>query len=189
MKLLIKAKMTRAGQIPANLQKIILIRHADSCDRVKFAESCAKNGVAHNDLARPLSKKGKAQSKKIAEFLKARSEIMPISLVISSPAKRTKQTIKPFLKSFKGAYSESKSIAPDCGINGYLSAINNAKNSKIVALVGHQLDLGDFVEYAIGLKQNVDFKKGVIVEMTRKNGAKTIKNGFILTLLITPDYL
>ena len=52
-----------------------------------------------------------------------------------------------------------------------------------------KLDLGDFVEYATGLKQNVDFKKGVIVEMTRKNGAKTIKNGFILTLLITPDYL
>ena len=189
MKLLIRAKMSRAGQMPTNLQKIILIRHADSCDRVKFAESCKKNGVAHDDLERPLSKKGKAQSKKIASFLKARKSQMPISLVLYSPAKRTKQTIKPFLKSYKGAYSECKSIAPDCGIDGYLSAIKNAKNSDTIALVGHQFDLGNFVEYATGLKQNVDFKKGVIVEIARKMGAKTIKNGFVLTLLITPEYL
>ena len=189
MKLLIKAKMSRVGQIPTNLQKIILIRHADSCDRVKFAESCAKNGVAHDDLERPLSKKGKAQSQKIASFLKARKSQMPISLVLCSPAKRTKQTIKPFLKDFKGKYAEIQSIAPDCGIEGYLNAIKNAKNSKIVALIGHQFDLGNFVEYTTGLKQNLDFKKGVIVEIARKMGAKAIKNGFVLTLLITPEYL
>ena len=183
MKLLIEAKINRAGQIPANLQKIVLIRHADSEDRAKFAL------ISSNDLERPLSKKGKMQSKKIADFLTARSEVMPISLVISSPAKRTKQTIKPFLKSYKGKYVEDKSIAPDCEIKGYLGAIKSAKGSKVIALVGHQLDLGNFVEYATGLKQNLDFKKGVIVEMTRKNGAKAIKGGFIISLLITPEYL
>lgn len=185
MKILLETKIRKTGQIPPNLERIILIRHADSEDRVKFAQICS------NDLERPLSKKGKAQSKKIAEFLKSRHKKSPISLIISSPAKRTKQTIKPFLKNFNGAYKENKAIAPDCTIKGYVSAIESvkAKNCKVLALVGHQLDLGDFVEYATGVKQNLDFKKGVIVEIAKKTRAKSIKGGFIITLLITPDYL
>lgn len=187
MKILLETKIHKIGQIPQSLERIILIRHADSEDRAKFAQIC------NNDLERPLSKKGKAQSKKIAEFLKFRHKKSPISLIISSPAKRTKQTIKPFLKGFKGAYKESESIAPDCTIKGYVSAIESAKkftkDCKILALVGHQLDLGDFVEYATGVKQNLDFKKGVIVEIAKKAGAKQIKGGFIITLFITPDYL
>ena len=187
MKILLETKIRKIGQIPQSLERIILIRHADSEDRAKFAQIC------NNDLERPLSKKGKAQSKKIAEFLKSRHKKSPISLIISSPAKRTKQTIKPFLKSFNGAYKESESIAPDCTIKGYVSAIESAKkfakDCKILALVGHQLDLGDFVEYATGVKQNLDFKKGVIVEIAKKVGAKNIKNGFTISLFITPDYL
>lgn len=187
MKLLIKTKIHKTGQIPQNLERIILIRHADSEDRVKFAH------ISSNDLERPLSKKGKAQSKKIATFLKVRHKKSPISLIISSPAKRTKQTIKPFLKNFNGIYKESEFIAPDCTIKGYVNAIESAKKtikaSRVLALVGHQLDLGDFVEYATGVKQNLDFKKGVIIEIARKTGAKKIKDGFIITLLITPDYL
>lgn len=183
MKLLIKTKIHKTGQIPQNLERIILIRHADSEDRVKFAH------ISSNDLERPLSKKGKAQSKKIATFLKARHKKSPISLIISSPAKRTKQTIKPFLKNFNGIYKESEFIAPDCTIKGYINTIESAKKSRVLTLVGHQLDLGDFVEYATGVKQNLDFKKGVIIEIARKTGAKKIKDGFIIALLITPDYL
>ncbi len=185
MKILLETKIRKSGQIPPSLERIILIRHADSEDRVKFAQICS------NDLERPLSKKGKAQSKKIAKFLKARKT--PISFIISSPAKRTRQTIKPFLKDFKGTYKESESIAPDCTIKGYVSAIESAKkfakDCKTMALVGHQLDLGDFVEYATGVKQNLDFKKGVIVEIAKKAGAKSVRGGFIISLLITPDYL
>lgn len=187
MKILLETKIRKIGQIPQSLERIILIRHADSEDRAKFAHIC------NNDLERPLSKKGKVQSKKIAEFLKSRHKKSPISLIISSHAKRTKQTIKPFLKSFNGVYKESESIAPDCTIKGYVSAIESAKkitkDCKILALVGHQLDLGDFVEYATGVKQNLDFKKGVIVEIAKKAGARNIKGGFMITLLITPDYL
>lgn len=183
MKLLIEAMMERARQIPKGLERIILIRHADSVDRAKFAR------ISSNDLARPLSKKGKAQSKKIAEFLKRYNKKSPISLVVSSYAKRTRQTIKPFLQDFKGTYQESKAIAPDCRIKGYISVIERAKTSRILALVGHQLDLGDFVEYATGIKQNLNFKKGIIVEITRKMGAKNIKGGFVITLFILPDYL
>ena len=185
MKILLKTKIRKIGQIPPRLEQIILIRHADSEDRAKFAQICS------NDLERPLSKKGKAQSKKIADFLTSMHKKSPISLIISSPAKRTRQTIKPFLKHFNGAHKESKAIAPDCTIKGYESAIEGAKakDCKILALVGHQLDLGDFVEYATGVKQHLDFKKGVIVEIAKKAGARQIKGGFIITLLITPDYL
>lgn len=181
MKILLETKIQKTAQIPPLLEKIILIRHADSEDRVKFARVCS------NDLERPLSKKGKAQSKKIAKFLQSKK--LPISLIISSPAKRTRQTIKPFLKSYNGAYKESKSIAPDCKIRGYMNAIESVKDCKMLALVGHQLDLGNFVEYATGIKQNLDFKKGVIVEITKKAEARRIKGGFVVTLLISPDYL
>lgn len=183
MKLLIEARMEKARQIPKGLERIILIRHADSLDRVKFAR------ISSNDLARPLSKKGKVQSKKIAEFLTRYNKKSPISLVVSSYAKRAKQTIKPFLQDFKGIYKESEAIAPDCRIKGYIDVIERAKSSKILVLVGHQLDFGDFIEYATGIKQNLKFKKGVIVEITRKMDAKNIKGGFVITLFITPDYL
>lgn len=189
MKMLIKTKIRKKRQIPANLEKIIFIRHADSVDRVVFARQCRENNVAHNDLNRPLSKKGKAQSKQIADFLAKLHKKSPTSLIICSPAKRTKQTIKPFLKFFKDSYVESESIKPDCGIKGYENAIDGVNGHKNIALIGHQFDLGNFVEYATNAKNNLDFKKGVIVEITKRAGAKELKGGFFITLLITPDYL
>lgn len=168
-------------KLSQHLEKIILIRHADSLDRAVFAK---KNS---NDLERHLSKLGKKQSKKISKFLKKLHGRMPISSLLVSSAKRTMQTIKPFYKKHKNLCKKCDLILPECGIEGYLKALRST-NGNVIVLVGHQFDLGNFVEYAT-LKQNLTFKKGVIIELTRKKGASEVKGGFYITLLITPEYL
>lgn len=169
------------NKISQHLERIILIRHADSLDREIFAK---KN---NNDLERPLSKEGKKQSKKIAKFLKKLHSRVPFSSVLFSSAKRTTQTIKPFAKKHKNLCKKCDLILPECGIEGYLKAIQSV-NANTIVLVGHQFDLGNFIEYATS-KQNLNFKKGVVVELTRKKGVNEAKGGFQLTLLITPEYL
>ncbi|MGX3011927.1 SixA phosphatase family protein [Helicobacter sp. 23-1044] len=169
-------------KLAKNLQKIILIRHADTIDRAEFAK--------HNsdDLARPLSKLGKKQSKKIANFLQKMHATSQISLVLSSPAKRTRQTIKHFSKKHKKLCKFSEHIAPECGIEGYLKALKSAPSAKIIALVGHQFDLGNFVEFA-SVKQDLPIKKGTIIELSRKKGADEVKGGFYISTLIAPECL
>lgn len=169
-------------KLSPHLEKIILIRHADSLDRVEFAK---KNS---NDLERPLSKIGKKQSKKIAKFLKKLHSKTPITSLLVSSAKRTMQTIKPFSKKHKNLCKKCDFIVPECGIEGYLKALRSESGAKIIALVGHQFDLGNFVEFATA-KQDLVFKKGVIVELNRKKGVKEVKGGFYINLLIAPEHL
>lgn len=56
-------------KLNVGLDRIILIRHADSIDREIFAKS------GKSDLERPLSKKGEAQSEKIATFEIGRAHV------------------------------------------------------------------------------------------------------------------
>lgn len=178
-------------KLSAGLERIILIRHADSMEREVFAKS------GQSDLERPLSKKGKAQSEQIANFVAKilHTKASPISCLLSSPATRTMETIKPLTKSLKKIPRVlCDSIAPDCGVEGYVSAIKaNSANANVSTLlfVGHEPDLGDFVKYAIDSKDDGSFcfQKGVIVELKRNKNVSKIEGGFSLSLLITPNHL
>ena len=177
-------------KLNVGLDRIILIRHADSMDREVFAKS------GKSDLLRPLSKKGNAQSEQIANFVAKtlHTKQDPISCLLASPATRTMQTIKPLTKILKKLpRALCDSIAPDCGISGYESAIRaNSTNANVSTLlfVGHEPDLGEFVKYAIGAKEEGSFcfQKGVIIELRRNKGASKIESGFSLSLFITPNH-
>ena len=170
-------------KLSKNLERIILIRHAETIDRAEFAKH------SDNDLVRPLNKKGKKQSKKIAKFLERLHKKSPICVALISPAKRTIQTIKHFTKSHSNFYKKCASIAPECGIEGYLKALRDESGAKTLALVGHQFDLGNFVQCATGITQDLIVKKGTIIELVRKKGANEVRGGFIIATMIAPEYL
>ncbi|MGX3045243.1 SixA phosphatase family protein [Helicobacter sp. T3_23-1056] len=181
--------------LSAKLKRIIIIRHADSMDREVFLTSCKAKKIPHNDMLRPLSKKGKIQSEHIALFVQKslHTQRAPISCVLTSPAKRTIQTIKPLSKVLKKVPCQlCDFIAPDCGIEGYEKAIYaNDETSQTLVLVGHEPDLGEFVKYALGVDffECLDFPKGVIIELKKKPKAKYLQAGFTLSLFIPPKYL
>ena len=170
-------------KLSKNLERIILIRHAETIERAEFARH------NDNDLERPLNKKGKAQSKKIAKFLERLHRKSPICVALISPAKRTMQTIKHFRKSHNNLCKKCDQIAPECGIEGYLNALRNESGAKSIMLVGHQFDLGNFVQCATGITQDLEVKKGTIIELLRKKGANEVQGGFIISTILAPKYL
>lgn len=178
-------------KLSLGLERIILIRHADSMEREVFAKS------GKSDLERPLSKSGKTQSEAIAAFVAKilHTKKNPISCLLSSPATRTMETIKPLTKALKNLpRALCDSISPDCGIEGYKSAIKaNSVNAGVSTLlfVGHEPDLGEFVKYAIGAESDACLcvQKGSIIELQRNKNSTKIEGGFSLSLFITPEHL
>ncbi len=61
---------------------LLLVRHADAGDRTAWTG---------DDLARPLSASGRAQSRALAELLSDR----PLTTILSGPAKRCVTTVEP----------------------------------------------------------------------------------------------
>lgn len=61
---------------------LLLVRHADAGDRAAWTG---------DDLARPLSASGRAQSQALADLLADR----PLSMILSAPAKRCIATVEP----------------------------------------------------------------------------------------------
>ena len=146
----------------SNLSRIIIVRHAHALDRVEFARKHP------NDLLRPLSKKGRVQCKKIARFVRDFLQDTPISHIVSSPAARTIQTTKPLRKILAHTpFVVCESIAPDCGREGYIKVLEQYADSQTLLLVGHQPDIGLFVEFLSGCGA-ITIKKGCVIELVRK---------------------
>lgn len=174
----------------SNLSRIIIVRHAHALDREEFAR---KNP---NDLLRPLSKKGKTQSKKIAHFVRDFLHTKPISYLISSPATRALQTIKPLSKILTHTpFAICESIAPDCGCDGYIKLLEHYRDSQTLLIVGHQPDIEFFVRFLVG-GASLTIKKGCVIELVRKTSDSQDSHNltkwqdtFTLNLLIDPKRL
>lgn len=170
----------------SKLESIIFIRHAQSEDREEFARTCK----GRSDSARPLSKVGKKHSKQIARFMKKylANSAHKIDKIISSPAKRTLQSIKPLKKRVKIAFETSSKIAPDCGLEGYLELLDSLSKCESVLLVGHQPDISSCIEYLTNAAQ-IQVQKGAIIKLMRKSQTQGLKNCFEITLLLPPENL
>lgn len=168
----------------SKLENIIFIRHAQSEDRAEFA----RTHKGCSDSARPLSKEGKKQSKQIARFMKkylANPE-HKIDKIISSPLKRTLQSIKPLKKRVNIAFETSSKIVPDCGLKGYLELLDSLAKCESVLFVGHQPDIRSCIEYLTNSAQ-IQVQKGAIIKLTRKSQTQGLKNCFEITLLLSPE--
>ncbi|AYJ80069.1 phosphohistidine phosphatase [Aliarcobacter cryaerophilus ATCC 43158] len=142
------------------MKELILIRHSKSSWDNPFLE----------DFDRPLNKRGEKNAPFIAKILKQKG--LTPDLIISSPSKRTKQTLDFFLKEFdfknEIIFEESIYEAP---FENLLKVIKNIDDRyKTIFLFGHNPGLNDLVAFLLGsfeeniptsgvLKINFDIKK------------------------------
>jgi len=127
------------------MKKLYIIRHAKS----------SWSDLSLRDFDRPLNKRGKRDAPFMGEKLKEKN-IVP-DLIISSPAKRTKKTIKKITKAMgynkqvifnKDLYGTSEHI-----LNKILTKVDNS--NEVVFLVGHNTEITMLAENYVGLTDNI----------------------------------
>src|SRR5574344_281420 len=121
------------------MKELILIRHAKS----SWKDSSLK------DFDRPLNKRGEKNAPKMAKIL--RKLVKTPDLIISSPSKRTKQTLNYFVDEFnyknKIIFEDSIYEAPYSNILKIIQNINKKYN--IVFLICHNPGLNDLVDFLL----------------------------------------
>jgi phosphohistidine phosphatase len=112
---------------------LILWRHAEAVE--------AREG--EDDLARALTPKGERQALRVADWL---NRLLPAGTrVLSSPAKRTLQTVAPLERKFKTVAA----LAPDATVEALLGAVRWPDAKEPVLVVGHQPQLGLTAAYLL----------------------------------------
>ncbi len=135
---------------------LFLIRHA-------IAEARSEDWP--DDALRPLTAKGAARMKKIAERLSALDETAEV--VLTSPLTRAAETAQIL----KAVWTPSPSVsivgelAPDHTAAATVAALGKFKASARVAVVGHEPDLGAFAAWLIGARTPLVFKKGGVARI------------------------
>ena len=122
------------------MKELILIRHAKSSWSNPLLE----------DFERPLNKRGAKNAPFMAKILKQK-EVNP-DLIISSPSKRTKDTLDFFIKEFdyKGEIIFEESIYEAPYIN-ILKVIKNIDDKhKTIFLFGHNPGFNDLTDFLLG---------------------------------------
>ena len=137
--------------------KLLFIRHSLAMDREVFVG---------NDLERPLVEKGIKRAK---IFFKHIKKIYPkIDYIITSKAKRAKDTALILKEYYKDAiYEETTLLYPGANINDLKEVLKNKDG--IIAIVGHEPDLSEFIKelmFAPNLK--IKLKKPSLVELEDK---------------------
>ena len=121
--------------------ELILWRHAD-----------AEDGVP--DMARKLTKKGRKQAERVAEWLEER---LPKDYVlISSPAVRARETAEAL-----GKPKLVEALAPGATTREILRTAGWPDGDGTVVLVGHQPDFGRAIAYIVSAREtDWTLKKG-----------------------------
>ncbi len=133
---------------------LILWRHAEAQD-------------AEPDLARELTARGRKQAERMATWLL--EQLPERRLVLSSPAKRTRQTAD----ALNCHYRIERNLAPDVDVANYLAATAWPEGPEgcggTVVLVGHQPMMGRMVSLLLcGEEQNWSVRKGAVWWLTTR---------------------
>jgi phosphohistidine phosphatase len=136
----------------AHTQTLFLVRHGIAAER---------SDEWPDDTKRPLTSKGVARMREIAEGL--RELDVEIDLVVTSPLVRAKQTAELLVEGLKPAPAlvVSSALSPGVPPAKTADAIDFRK-ARAVAMVGHEPDLGQFAAWLIGAKAPLPFRKGGI---------------------------
>ncbi|RCS59501.1 SixA phosphatase family protein [Parvibium lacunae] len=163
---------------------LILWRHAEAEENLR--ESYA------TDLRRQLTDRGHKQAQKVAAWLQ--QHLPPSSLVIASPAIRTRQTASALTDSFK----IDESLAPDADVsavlaaadwpNGQISDKQQSQRYDTVVIVGHQPTLGYVASLLLaGEEQRWSIKKGAVWWLSARQRERDAQ--VVLRTVISPDFL
>lgn len=121
------------------MKYLYLLRHAKS----------SWKDLSVNDFDRPLNKRGKKDAPKMGKFLNDRN--VKVDLIISSPAKRTKETSKIIAEGigYKNQIIFDENIY-EASLEQLLALIKNLnKNLNSVMLVAHNPGLTELANYFV----------------------------------------
>ena len=150
--------------------ELILWRHAE-------AEDPGPKG----DFARELTKKGRKQAERMAEWLRPRLEGR--WLVLSSPAARAVQTVTPL----DFDYEIRPGLDPASGPNDVLREAGWPEGDKVI-VVGHQPTLGEIAARLVGgAGGDIAVKKGAIWWFATRE--RDTRQETYLKVVMNPDML
>jgi phosphohistidine phosphatase len=141
--------------------QLILWRHAD-----------AEDPGPEGDSARRLTKKGRKQAERMAEWLRPR--IGGEWRILVSPAKRALETVKPLDR----PYEVNEAVGTAGGPRTLLHAVEWPDGGRPVIVVGHQPTLGEVAAHLLrSTEDGVSFRKGAVwwFESRDGEGAATLK--------------
>jgi phosphohistidine phosphatase len=159
---------------------LYLIRHAD-------ALPLGELGI-NDDAERPITERGKAQSRVLAAGFRRRA--ISLGLILTSPLVRAKQTAEEMLRHWSGTapeLRECEELAPG-GKPRKLARTLRDWHGDRVALVGHEPDLGELAGWFIGSrKSRIDFAKAGVAYIHCEKDPR--KGEGTLLWLVTPEWL
>jgi phosphohistidine phosphatase len=158
---------------------LYLIRHAD-------AKPLGEDGI-RSDEERPLTDKGKDQSKTLAAILQKKG--VQLGLVVSSPLVRARQTAEGMLAHWKAtapALTECEEVSPG-GKARKLSKFLRAQSADAIAIVGHIPGIAEYAAWLIGSKKaQLDLAKAGVAHIVCPDGPR--KGEGTLQWLVTPEW-
>jgi phosphohistidine phosphatase len=148
---------------------ILLWRHAEADDSTP-------------DAARALTERGHAQARRVARWLESHA---PADMrLISSPARRAKETALAFTPTFE----IDPRLSPGQSLAEHLKAIGGREQPGAVMVVGHQPTLGQLAAHLLGWPDTaLSFKKGSLWWFSLR-----IREGVdqtVLRAVISPEFL
>lgn len=131
--------------------ELILLRHGK-----------AENTHIDGDFSRALLERGREQARQAAQLLKS-AQILP-EIVLTSPLTRARQTAEEFCNTAEmpGAVVQGWLA---CGMSPELALAELVafRDFKRIAIVGHEPDFSQLIEWILGSKSGViDVKKGTL---------------------------
>jgi phosphohistidine phosphatase len=150
---------------------LILWRHAE-------AEDDAPGG----DLARPLTKRGRRQAERMAQWLRPRLE--GEWRIVVSPAARTLETVKPL----EMAFEVSEGVGTGGGPASVLREAGWPEATRSVIVVGHQPTLGEVAARLLqGGEGDVSMRKGAVWWFSTR--ARDGRTETVLKAVMNPEML
>jgi phosphohistidine phosphatase len=157
---------------------LYLIRHAD-------ALPLGERGITE-DVNRPLSEKGEAQSPLVAATLQRQG--VELNLLVTSPLVRARQTAEGVIHHLKPApeIQVCEDLAPG-GKAKKLARFLRERSAEQIGLVGHAPDLNELAAWLIGSrKAQIEIAKAGLACISCPD--KPRKAGGMLVWLVTPEW-
>jgi len=118
-----------------------------------------------DDSKRPLTEDGMSRLRKSARSL-ARLGVT-FDVVLTSPLVRTQQTAEIIASAFspKPPIVNVDSLAPDGSPTTFIAELEKHAKRTSIAIVGHEPGIGELASKLIGMRAEMEFKKGAIARI------------------------
>lgn len=147
---------TRAARVPPTRRTLYLVRHAIAAERAaKYPD----------DTKRPLTHEGVARMRQVVRGFRTLDP--GIDLILTSPLVRARHTAEILMTGLSPtpAIDVIEALAPGHAPADVAAALAPQPGARIVALVGHEPDLGMLGAWLIGAQAPLVFKKGAIARI------------------------